>query len=309
MKKLIYGVFILLLSSCTKDKYYYQSDFCTGTNFTADSFSITPLDGLQHPYAIYYTHNQGSYLLDENQIPIFKYHDKRYDHPVYYTQYAFRKLNGFYISGDSSYYHSALIIANKLLTMHDETDSSYLFPYHFDFDLHGEEDQRMHAPWHSAMTQGQVLSLFCQLYKINQDIYYKHIADKIFNSFFRIKGINPDKWISCIDKNGHIWFEEYPSELPALTLNGKVFALIGIYDYYLLTGKVEAQNLLNAGLTTLKSNIHRFRNPGNPSFYCLKHKESYPDYHQLHIRLLKSLYAMTSDPVFLSVAGEFASDF
>ena len=44
-------------------------------------------------------------------------------------------------------------------------------------------------------------------------------------------------WISGIDGDNYLWLEEYPdSDQPNKTLNGKIFAIYGLYDFYQLTG-------------------------------------------------------------------------
>ncbi len=103
--------------------------------------------------------------------------------------------------------------------------------------------------------------------------------------------------------------EEYPSETPCFTLNGKIYALIGLYDFYIATGSNEAKNLLMAGITTIKENVHRFRQPNKPSLYCIKHNKSYADYHQTHINLLRTLHGITGDPYFEEVASTFEADY
>lgn len=74
-----------------------------------------------------------------------------------------------------------------------------------------------------------------------------------------------------IDATGHLWFEEYPMEAPTKVLNGFIFTIFGIYDYYQVTHQTEAKDLLQGGLTTVKDYVAPYRLPENYSRYCLKH--------------------------------------
>ena len=50
-----------------------------------------------------------------------------------------------------------------------------------------------------------------------------------------------------------------------------------------------------ASITTIKKYIADFRIPGRISYYCLKHKKQYPDYHKIHTEQLRTLYVFTGD--------------
>ena len=60
------------------------------------------------------------------------------------------------------------------------------------------------------------------------------------------------------DKEGFVWYEEYPSleNEPPHVLNGFIFALFGLYDYYKATESEEALELFNQGIKTLKEKIN-----------------------------------------------------
>lgn len=203
-------------------------------------------------------------------------------------------------------------IAAKLVDLSLRIDSSLLIPYNFDFALHGgRSGELMVAPWYSAMAQGQALSLFTRLHKLTNRQDHLDVCQQLFNSFKRIKGNGASPWVSCIDKNGNLWFEEYPLDLPCFTLNGKIFSILGVYEYCQMTADQYAGKMLQAAITTIKVNIHRFRSIGECSFYCLKHKYcnvQYPEYHDTHIEQLDMLHAITGDTFFSGMARSFEAD-
>ena len=123
-----------------------------------------------------------------------------------------------------------------------------------------------------------------------------------------LKGNTDDIWVSCVDSNGNLWLEEYPRDLPALTLNGKNFAIFGVYDYYRVTKNTIALKVLRAAITTIKTNIYKYRNENDLSWYCQKHRIKDSGYHLVHIEQLETLYKITDDTLFLKMSKKFKGD-
>ena len=123
-------------------------------------------------------------------------------------------------------------------------DSTLLFPYSYNYDFYDRD--RMVAPWYSGMAQGKVLSLFSRLYELTSNKDFLIIADKIYGSFYRLKATHSD-WVSCIDQDGNLWIEEYPHIQPSHVLNGMVFAIFGIYDYYIINKTEDWLKIVKGG--------------------------------------------------------------
>ena len=185
-----------------------------------------------------------------------------------------------------------------------------MFPYEFDFPLHGYNDFVMKAPWYSGMAQGQVLSLFSKLFSITNDDRYMQYSQKTFNSFFiEFDGLNNDNnWISVIDSSGYLWIEEYPFNPVNFTLNGFLFSIIGVHDFYKIKPESDVYDLLNAVLTTAKYNLQRFRSVNDISYYCIAHKVQAENYHFIHIQQIDYLYKMTKDDEFKNQSRLFSID-
>lgn len=166
----------------------------------------------------------------------------------------------------------------------------------------------MYSPWYSGMAQGQILSIFCRMYEQTGDSRYMKQAMLIFNSFLKLKANDESPWVTCIDRNKNLWFEEYPKEEVCFTLNGMIFAIYGIYDFYRITNNESAMKLLKGGLTTIKRNAAAFRSKDRLSFYCLKHKSRNPWYHLIHIEQMGTLYRITGDVYFADMAETLKND-
>lgn len=101
----------------------------------------------------------------------------------------------------------------------------------------------------------------------------------------------------------YIWFEEYPANPPSYTLNGYMFALIGLYDWWKVTDNEKAEELFKKGLLSLVK-ILPYYDFGVQSSYNLiyvtlrsgerEFEQPFIEaYHAVHIELLWALYSVT----------------
>ena len=205
----------------------------------------------------------------------------------------------------------SLDITEKLLNTAITRNTAIYFPYTFDFPLHGDEDHNMSSPWFSGMAQGEALSAFSRLAQITGRDDYREIAGLIFNSFLYTREASKvvDPWTVTVDDDGLYWIEEYPENPPAHTLNGKIFAIWGLYEYYQLTGSEVAKQLTQAAITTVYETIDAFRVPNQMSYYCLGHNVQDSGYHMIHIRQLERLYELTGLEKFSEYGSLLRSDY
>src|SRR5687768_1663370 len=91
-------------------------------------------------------------------------------------------------------------------------------------------------------------------------------------------------------------------------LNGFIFGMFGLYDYYAWRDDAHAAKLFLQALHTLRLNVERFRNPGEVSAYCLTHRVQSVGYHAIHVDQLRAVSHMTDDPYFASVADLLVAD-
>jgi hypothetical protein len=102
--------------------------------------------------------------------------------------------------------------------------------------------------------------------------------------------------------------EEYPHEVPEQVINGFVFAVYGVYEYYKETGSPDALWILQAALTTLREYVYDFRVPGGTCYYCLAHRSQYTTYHLWVVGLVTDLYRISGDPFFRTASELFEAD-
>jgi len=147
------------------------------------------------------------------------------------------------------------------------------------------------------------------LYEISSNEDYLTLADDVFQSLQQLKADHKE-WVARLDDLGYYWIEEYPHDVnPGMTLNGYIFSLYGIYDYYRVTKKAEALRIWELSLTTLKHYLPWFERRGRASLYCLGHFLPVSiGYHNIHIGQMGNLYLMTGDEYFRSMERLMVED-
>ncbi|MDP9821627.1 D-glucuronyl C5-epimerase family protein [Nocardioides massiliensis] len=253
--------------------------------------------------------------VDADGIRIFERHDRRWDHPVAIAQYAMAQLDAGRDGGDADRMARAIANGEKLLTMAEPVGDADYYPYPFDFPLGGRVEHTLPTPWWSAMAQGQVLSLFVRLFEETGEQRWRDAADRTFRSLDD-EGPREQPWSAYVDPEGYFWFEEYAGELePLLVLNGHMFAMFGVWDYWNLTGSEQAVELFDAGATTLAYYLPAFREPQGVSWYCIRMplcgEESWQNekYHGIVTTQMRFVADMVDAEEFDQFADQFAADF
>lgn len=198
---------------------------------------------------------------------------------------------------DKSYYEKAKLQADYLLDVQDKATGD--FYYNFDFKV-GGTNQTMHAPWTSAMAQGQVISLLSRIYHISNDERYLKAAEMAMKPLtvdVKDGGLRADFF-------GYTYYEEYPTIPASYTLNGFMFTLIGLHDLYSVTENEKAKKLYDDGIKTLEFCLPFYDSTGI-SLYHLGHltDQKLPlhyseKYHNIHIAQLKIINKFENNDVF-----------
>lgn len=248
------------------------------------------------------------YPQDDDGVIVFTYDGREFYNPVQIAQRGMWFGENYRRTGDERYLKRSEAHASRLLAEAVEVDGALYLPYRFDFRLHGKKDQVMQAPWYSGMAQGQALSLFLRLHEWTGRDAYREAADGLMKSLHPQRGAGEPS-VARLDCEGYYWIEEYPREVSTKTLNGFVFGIYGVYEYWRATGDAEAERLVRASLATLKRYLPEYRVPDSPSYYCLKHRVQYTRYHSVHIAQLWYLHRLSGDPYFDEMADQFIDDF
>lgn len=232
----------------------------------ADEFCTTPMKFLTEHRVLYE-------ILDENMIPVVQYPFGAYYNPVATCSNAFGCYDQYINTNNQEFLDWFYINADWII---DYKDSDSLLRYEFDFT---HETVSLQAGWTSAMAQGQALALMCIAYHNCGDTKYLHAAD----DFFVTMHTNTESaWNVYIDDEDYLWYEEYPSEDFCHVLNGKLFGMWGLWDYYCITRNPDALRLLQGGIASILDNYPLWDVDGvDGSHYCC-HTTSISSYHRIH---------------------------
>jgi heparosan-N-sulfate-glucuronate 5-epimerase len=164
--------------------------------------------------------------------------------------------------------------------------------------LRNKEDIQYSLPkgWISGMVQGQLISVFLRAYQFYNDEEYLKLSEKVFDSFKY--GIDEGGFMRR-DKHNCIWFEEYPTKQPSFVLNGFIYTMLGILDLYRVTKREDVKELWDECVNTLEVNLHKY-DVWYWSAYDQLKKQLVSYYYQknVHIPLMKIMFALTDKPIF-----------
>ena len=234
---------------------------------------------------------------DTNGIPLLDYHGSigRQYNPIAIAQYGLGNYNLYHRTGDENRKQRFLQIADWLAD-NLETNRFGLRVWHHHFDW--EYRDKLKAPWHSALAQGQGISVLVRAHQETGDMSYLASAAKAYE-VFKIDIQNGG--VTYTDEDKNVWLEEYIVFPPTHILNGFIWATWGVYDFYLATGESDAMELFTATTRTLRKNLPKY----DIGFWSLYEQSgtrlkmiASPFYHHLHIVQLKVLYRLTGATIF-----------
>jgi hypothetical protein len=242
---------------------------------------------------------------DEDGVILFDYYfdiGRQYN-PLAVAQYGLGHYNLYLDNGAPEHLGVAITQADWLVKNLEENNEGlpvwrHKFPWHY--------KQGLAAGWYSAHSQGTGISLLGRMYKTTGDEKYLRAAREAFRSM-NIAIANGG--VKFTDGEGNIWLEEYIIDPPTHILNGFLWALWGVWDYWLLTKDEAAFELWNGCIATLKKNLPRY-DAGFWSLYDLSRQAlkmiASPFYHSLHIVQLEATYRMSQEETFRSYSEKFA---
>ena len=277
--------------------------------FYAEAFAVPVLPVAQLPYAAGHI-PVGPPVSDHHDaagIPMQLVDGKLVYKPAGLAQLGLAYVEAYRRTADPMHLAWATTIALKLDSLAVAVGSGRYLPYRMTFSIHADPRNLMRDPWFSGMAQGLELSLLVRLAEVTGDTTYLTLAGPYWASIRHLRATS-GPWVSWV--SGHyLWIEEYPQTDPEHTLNGFMFATFGVYDYWRVTQSPEVLHYLRGALTTLRVYAPKYRNPGGPADYCLKHGKPQPKYHGVVTWQLREMALISGDSSFARLADLFAKDY
>jgi len=238
---------------------------------------------------------------DASGIPLLDYHGQiglQYN-PIAIAQYGLGNYNLWRRSADPTRRQKFFLIADWLCShLEQNAQGLAVWQHHFDWEYR----DTLKAPWYSALAQGQGISVLVRAHKETEDSRYFDAAQRALASFYKP---TREGGVAFTDERGDLWFEEYIVSPPTHILNGFIWALWGIHDYFLATKDSSAQQLFSRAVQTLLRNLDRY----DAGFWSLYEQSgtrlpmlASSFYHQLHIVQLHVMHRLTGEEAFARVA-------
>ena len=225
-------------------------------------------------------------------------------YPIAIAQYGLACYNKYKRTLDKGWLEKSIIHGNWLVDNFTENNYGiHLWYANFDWEYR----ELLKAPWPSALAQANGISLLVRLYQETRDERYLLASKRAYEGL--ITDIRKGG-VALIKGNGTIWFEEVLVEPSTHILNGFMWSIMGVYDYYLLTNSDSAKDILDKSIHTLKNNLPAF-DIGFWSLYELSGTKmdnmTSCFYHSLHIVQLQILYNITGVDSFRYYSARWAN--
>lgn len=213
---------------------------------------------------------------------------------------------GYYIhTKQMEHYDTAVQVADWLVKNQCE-NGGWLYEYDYH---HPRVAETIKAPWICGMAQGEGAGFLARMYKLVGKGEYLHAAEKALCPLevpVEAGGVRR-QW------GEYPFYEEYPTPTkPTLTINGFMFCLIGIHDYYALCGSMKAKQLFDEGFRTLIKILPLYDSE-NTSYYDLSHITNSPrdpqtagKYDPLHVALVQTLNLIEPNDVLCYYAEKWS---
>lgn len=243
--------------------------------------------------AIYHFDNNSLGRFDDQGIPYLKEPNRTYYSISYVIQYALI-LHDIHLNGNKDYKSTILSCLEWLENKAEPMKDSLVWRSDFN------QQYGLKKGWVSAMYQGQAVSLFLRAYQMFEKDKYLDIAKKAFAHF---QYDYEDGGTKRVDENGYIWYEEYPTSTPSYVLNGFIYSMFGILDFYRATKDVKAKELFDSCINTLEGNLHKY-DVWYWSIYDQLKKQLVSYYYQknVHVPLMEILFELTQKDIFQKYA-------
>lgn len=237
------------------------------------------------------------YKFDADGYPIYPAQGGYHIHPTQIVQIALQKFSAYLRTGDTELLAICRKYADyivKIIKIREYEGRKYglvsidFFDKYFPF---------LGNSWICGLLQGQILSLMLRMHQTTGDEAYKDAADLVYASYFVPDEIGGFRF----SKGDDLFFEECVSSPATHILNGHVYAVWGLFDYWRVYGREDTAQMLRLSINTLKRHLERFTLSGTDWTYYDDPDTGWrglvtPFYQHLHPSLLRVVAKMSDDP-------------
>jgi heparosan-N-sulfate-glucuronate 5-epimerase len=274
------------------------------TNYAKRLQTYSPFNDYLN-YGTTKSYSGGTIDFDEAGLPLKKYGNDYQYNPVTIAEFGLSQYGKHLSGGSETSLNLFYAAVNKLIDMEDP-QGALRYRFAWKYYLTGETYQ---GGWVSGMAQGMALSVYSRAYHLTNDTKYLAAGEDALT--FMLTPIENGGTLDTLEDlhpslKNYIIIEEYLAEPSSYTLNGYMFSLLGLYDWWQLQpnqiqgSHAVARQYFFKGIETLV-HILPYYDIGGFSAYDLgyiTHKTTphvSPTYHAVHIYLLHALASITKN--------------
>jgi len=245
-----------------------------------------------------------SKTFDSNGVPLFIQDNVQYYYPITIAQYSYDLYQAYFQDGSQDVLDKFLVNAQWLRDNCEYTEYGFC-SYRSYFPL---EAYKLTTDWTTAMGQGQAISSLLAAHWLTGDESYAQVAYDAVSAFrypIEEKGLTADF-------EGVMWYEEYGSEeMPAHVLNGYLFSLSGVRDFFDYYNEDYASEIFNIGIDSLAQKLNRFdfgfttRYDYSPLNQLASTKGGPDIYHEIHIFQLSWILSVVDNQTIYDLTHKF----
>jgi len=236
--------------------------------------------------------------LDEHGVPVQRSRTLGvFYNPAYVAWYGLMALEQSLRHGGIGAERFQIQVAWLLKNAVRQADGAIVWSFPVDVQ---EGKCRLKAPWVSAMIQGLAISMLVranrQGWKSDELIDICRAAVKVYR-----KNVC-DGGVRTFEQGGTL-YEEYPAYPLPRVMDGFLFSLLGLYDFWIETGEAEAKELFEEGVQGLLNYLSVWNYRDRWSWYGSHGYLCPPQYHVLNRLLVGTLARVTGEQVLTRYAA------
>ncbi|HWR38205.1 MAG TPA: D-glucuronyl C5-epimerase family protein [Patescibacteria group bacterium] len=246
--------------------------------------------------AYYVTNEVKNYRFDSEGYPEYFANGENHRHPTQLVQIGLQRISMYMKTGDSDDLAVAKKYADYLAGSVKVRENQNLKYGLLSIDFFNRHYPFLGNSWISGLLQGQTLSLMLRMYQVTGNEQYKNVADLMYESY----KLPHDQGGFAYRNGDDLYFDECVSEPPTHILNGHIYAVMGLLDYWRVYRKAETEEMLADSVATVERKLAGYTVPGTAWSYYDDPAQSWSgaagaSYHNLHPILLRVLAGMTSN--------------
>ena len=234
---------------------------------------------------------------DSEGVPMLRYGGAvgtQYN-PIAVAQYGLAQYNRFVETGADDYKDNFLRQAEWLASSLESNSFDVpVWQHHFDWEYRSG----LKAPWRSGLAQGSAISCLSRAAALTGRPAFEEALRQGFTAF--LKDVT-EGGVTHHGACGEVRIEEYIVDPPSHILNGALWTLFGVWDYFLHVKDPVSEAFFQRCVETLKADLKRYDigwwSTYEISPYMLRNVAS-NYYHRLHCVQLEVIHRITGDDIF-----------